>query len=263
MGSHSLYAVNSDAQLLWKYDIYQGCEPAIGPNGTVYIGDTNYLYAISPNGNKIWQSPMLSNGRWVRSPVLDPDGGVYTVGKVGPCTACQYVYALNPSDGSVAWQTGQNAYSTALSLDDQGGLYIGSFRGTARAGLHDLSSSNGSEKWYAFETGGIIDSIPAVSQDTIYVGTYYSNSVCAVSKTDGIVTWTFHAEDQLTASPVIDSQGVVYIGARDWTFYALNPDGSTKWQAELSDRIVSNAAIGADGTVYVGADDGNLYAFGE
>ena len=258
-----LYAVNAEGQLIWKHEIYTGWSsaPVIGSNGTIYIGSNYYLYALTPDGEQIWQR-MLSNGRWIRSPVLDSNGNIYTVGKNGSCNACQTVYALNPLDGSIIWQTNPWFYSTALSLDDQGVLYVGGFNGTGRAGLYALNSSNGSQKWYA-PIGGILESVPAINQDTIYVGTYYNNTLYAVNRLNGDILWGFTAEDKITAAPIVDKQGVIYIGSIDKKLYAINSDGSLKWQVALSDEIQYAAAIGSDGTIYVVTNDGKLYAIGE
>jgi len=65
------------------------------------------------------------------------------------------------------------------------------------------------------------------------------------------------------ASPIIDNNGVIYIGGLNHMFYAFNPDNTIKWQAELSGAIYKGAVIGSNGTIYVVTLDGNIYAFGE
>ncbi|MBU1563874.1 PQQ-binding-like beta-propeller repeat protein [Patescibacteria group bacterium] len=261
--SSGLYALTSDGQVIWKYSIYiNTTAPVIAPDGTIYIASDYYLYALTPNGEQIWRNSTLSNGRWIRSPVLDSSGNIYTVGQIG---SNGIVYALNSLDGSIIWQTDPGSYYTALSLDDQGTLYVGSFSGLASAGLYALNSTNGSQKWY-ISIGGILGSVPAIHQDTIYVGTYHNNTFYSVNKLNEIVNWTYYFGgdgDKISASPIIDSQGVIYIGSTSGMFYAINPDGSLKWLAELSDEVWYSAVIDSNGVVYVGSADGNIYAFGD
>ncbi len=72
--------------------------------------------------------------------------------------------------------------------------------------------------------------------------------------------WTFEAGDSVFSSPAIGHDGTVYVGSRDYTLYALNPDGTEQWTFETGDVITSSPAIAADGTIYFGSYDGVLYA---
>jgi len=87
--------------------------------------------------------------------------------------------------------------------------------------------------------------------------------VYARDRISGIPEWGFATGDGVMAPPIVDNNGVIYVGSRDKKFYALNSDGSLKWQAELSDEIHNGAVIGPDGTIYVVTIDGNVYAFGK
>jgi outer membrane protein assembly factor BamB len=187
------------------------------------------------------------------------------VGKRGSytCSGCQYVYAIKSEDGTIKWQIPKSDpyesgsyYKTALTLDN-GILYVGGYHG-----LYALNSSNGNQEWHA-PIGDIDGSIPAISQDTVYVGTD-GYALYAITKSDGNIkeNWPYGTGARIYASPIIDKQGVIYVGSEDGKFYALNPDGSLKWLAELSDKIQYGAAIGSDGTIYVATYDGKLYAFG-
>jgi len=256
-----LYALNSNGQLIWKYPIYNSSEPVIASDSTIYIADSYYLYALTPNGEKIWQSEQLSNGNWVRSPVIDSDGDIYTVGRDGSCSNCKRVYALNFENGNILWKTELGPYSTALSMDNKGTLFVGGDLDSGSSGLYALYSLDGSQKWYG-STGDITYSIPAITEDTIYVGAD-NHAFYAVNKPDGGTNIIFFSSQRIIASPVIDKNGIIYIGGSDNMFYAINPDKTIKWLAELIGNIYKGAVISSDGTVYVVTLDGNLYAFGE
>jgi outer membrane protein assembly factor BamB len=63
--------------------------------------------------------------------------------------------------------------------------------------------------------------------------------------------------DRVEASPVIGSDGTIYIGADDGKVYAIDGvTGVIRWAVTLqSQGVDSSAAIGVDGTVYVGAGE--------
>ena len=64
--------------LLWNFTTgsYVYSSPAIGPDGTIYIGsDDGNLYAINPNGTKKWN---FTTGNTVKSsPAIDFNGTIY------------------------------------------------------------------------------------------------------------------------------------------------------------------------------------------
>jgi outer membrane protein assembly factor BamB len=67
--------------------------------------------------------------------------------------------------------------------------------------------------------------------------------------------WFFHTKDSITASPAV-SDGTVYVGSWDGTFYAINADtGALRWSYHIATtspsafgRIVSSAAVVTAGT---------------
>jgi parallel beta-helix repeat protein len=68
------------------------------------------------------------------------------------------------------------------------------------------------------------------------------------------------------SSPVIGSDGTVYVGSGDGKVYALNPDGSVKWiyATGMYNKVgaINSLISGADGTIYAvsGYYDNRLYA---
>jgi outer membrane protein assembly factor BamB len=124
--------------------------------------------------------------------------------------------------------------------------------------LYALNPDDGTEQW-AYETGGPVQSSPAVDSDgTIYVGSD-DNKLHAVNP-DGTGKWTYETGDTVRSSPVVGSDGTVYVGSDDSRVYAINPDGSLKWEFLTGGPISTSLVIAPDGTIYVGSTDGKLYA---
>lgn len=76
--------------------------------------------------------------------------------------------------------------------------------------------------------------------------------------------WAFVTGKGIFATPVIDAEGVVYIGSADHSFYAIRPDGGLAWRFVTGDIIDSAAALprvdpALGPTILVPSGDGFLY----
>jgi outer membrane protein assembly factor BamB len=152
---------------------------------------------------------------------------------------------------------------------------------------------------WSYETGGEIESSPAIGSDgTIYVGSSDSK-LYAITSTGGLYKdyttdfavrsspavgsdgkiyfgsddvyvyalhpdvvryWAYKTEGYVSSSPAIGSDGTIYAGSGDDNLWALTSDGKFKWKYNTGGDVASSPAIGGDGTIYVGSDDGSLYA---
>ncbi len=74
------------------------------------------------------------------------------------------------------------------------------------------------------------------------------------------VRWSFKTGAPVTASPVIDTDGSVYVGSWDQYMYAFTNAGLLKWRYKTGNIIRSSAAIAEPGIILFGSNDGNLYA---
>jgi outer membrane protein assembly factor BamB len=253
------YALYPNGSLKWKYlvdDVFSS--PVIGNDGTIYFGDTDYnIKALYPNGTLRWK---YEAGDIVRSsPAIGDDGTIYCGSHDG------YLYALYPN-GTLKWKYNVGCWiGGGPTIADDGTIY---FSGVQEATLYALYP-DGTYKWHV-PLGVNVVSTPALAEDgTIYVASYkegggaYINSISPY----GSINWRYEVEDEaMSASPVIDKYGIIYIGG--WrgnngvggNLYALNPDGTLRWEFHTGDSIHSSAAIGEDGTIYVGSWDDYLYA---
>jgi outer membrane protein assembly factor BamB len=131
----------------------------------------------------------------------------------------------------------------------------------------------GQPKWSHTTTpapGGKVNGSPAISADgqTIYitsedgyVHTLVANSgqeVAGWPVDKGNIASSGSGEDELICSPVVASDGTVYVASTDGNLYNINTDGSLNWSLQVPNGIsgvVGAVALSPDGTVYVTYDD--------
>ena len=82
---------------------------------------------------------------------------------------------------------------------------------------------------WEFETGGFVESSPAIGSDgTVYVGSWGNwNSLYAVNGKTGDKLWEFltgKSFNGVKSSPAIGSDGTVYVGSDDKKLYAIKTD---------------------------------------
>ncbi|MBS3816850.1 MAG: PQQ-binding-like beta-propeller repeat protein [Candidatus Thermoplasmatota archaeon] len=70
---------------------------------------------------------------------------------------------------------------------------------------------------------------------------------------DGTLDWTYDTGGKVWTSPAISSNGTIYVGSWGHKFYALNPNGTLKWSYNTGNNITSSPVIGSDGTIYFGS----------
>ncbi|MCX7995531.1 MAG: PQQ-binding-like beta-propeller repeat protein [candidate division WOR-3 bacterium] len=173
----SLYALSVDGSIQWTIGIgfVERCVPAIGVDGTIYIGAIirgivthYYFYAIQSDGSIKWCyegcAPTCS------APVIGIDGTIYFGDDHG------YIYAFNP-DGVIKWRYQSESNSSSPAVDAQGIIYCGS-----GSYLYALNS-DGTLRW-RYQTGGAIQSSPAIAADgTIYFGSDdgYLYAICGLA----------------------------------------------------------------------------------
>jgi len=250
----------SIADSLWQATTADAvtCSPAVGPDGTVYVGSNdNSLYAIGTNGAVKW-SYTAGAIFDTSSAAVGADGTVYagcTDGKVyalSPSGALKWSYTIpTPSDPSL-----DNSLDSSPALAPDGTVYIHADDGN----LYALSPSDGSVKW-TFAVPGVSYAAPTVAPDgTVYIGSD-GGQLYAVSPA-GAQKWAFPtpvAGDPIYTAAAIDAQGNLYFGTLGGNFYSVSPDGTLRWSYAVGESITSAPAL-ANGQVYFGCYDANLYA---
>jgi outer membrane protein assembly factor BamB len=274
-------------------------------SGAIHLTSTTTLKAMGYKNYMIDSSvvsatyPRVPGGtqKWAYGTAnyIDSSAGIADDGTIYVGSYDQKLYAINPN-GTTRWvfPTGGIVFSSpAISRD--GTVHVGSINGKLYAVYPD-----GTLKW-VYDTGRAIVSSPAIGPDgsihihidgkviavrpngslkwessTTVLGNYnYSSPVIGSDGTiyvgsvdkkiyaiasNGTKKWTFQTGNYIDCSAAIGSDGTIYMGSGDKKLYALNPNGTLKWSYTTGGYIDSSPAIGADGTIYIGSADNKLYA---
>ena len=212
------------------------------------------------------------------SPALSADQSVVYTGtsksQVMSGDTSQVLVALNCTTGKRQWtyHLGCNVLRSAPAITPGGNILIEvqiSLCGTGEITGDELValSPDGIKLWsYNINHGATpVDvglSTPAVASDgTIFIA---GDSLYAL-RPDGTLKWRAlgQTHEMMRNSPVIGTDGTVYIVSHNVPLTAFNPDdGSVKWSCTLgvNDHCFASPSIGADGTIYVPTSPGILYA---
>jgi outer membrane protein assembly factor BamB len=113
-------------------------------------------------------------------------------------------------------------------------------------------------KWtkdLGFET----DSSPVIVNDVLYIGSTFG--VFALDAKTGKEIWRFQTDSFVESVPTV-SNGVLYFGADDRKFYAVDAkDGTLKWKNDTSLGGYTASAVVVGNLVYAIPKDGTFYAF--
>jgi outer membrane protein assembly factor BamB len=259
-------------QLKWSYatgsPVYSS--PAIGLDGTVYIGSDNHkVYALADNGSATptvrWS---YTTGAQVNSsPALGPDGTVY----IGSYDKKLYALVDNGTTSpTLKWSYtfGTPMQSSAI-LGPDGTVYAGC---NAVYAFMDNGTPTPTVKWRS--GWAPISSNPALGPDgTLYSGSVYFDAnrqeynlyaYKDAATTSPSVKWQYATADSIYSSPALGADGTVYVGSEDAKLYAFKDNGTNtptvKWAYATGAGVHSSPAVGADGTIYFGSEDGNVYA---
>lgn len=213
--------------------------PAIGGDGTIYVGTTDgRLAAVNRDGSMTqWATPTGDTGG--SSPALALGGTIY-IGSTD-----KKLYAFTKA-GIVAWtfETGGAVGSPVVGGDDT--IYVGSSDGKLYA-----VSPDGKLRW-SYSTGGPISGAPCVRGGLVYVGSD-DKKLHAVLTTTGTKKWSYETLGAV-ATPVVGSDGTVYVGSTDGNLYAITPTGLLYFAVNTKAAIRSAPALGDNGVLYVSTE---------
>jgi len=259
----SLLAVNADGTIKWGFvtgSVIENSSPAIASDGTIYIGSSNGNLYALTDGG---QGLVAEKWAFATSGVVGTSPTIGTDGTIYFGSHDNNLYAVNP-DGTLKWKfpTDDSIQQSSAAIGSDGTIYVGSFDKMLYAVI-DGGQGKVTKKW-TFLTGASITSSPSIGSDgTIYIGSEDGNLYALADGGIGNVTekWHFAIGGAVFSSPAIGPDGTVYVGSNTG-LYALTDEGSTASQkwSLAIGSVASSPAIGADGTIFIGSENNSIYA---
>ena len=209
-GFHSLNTSLTSANWVFKSGTQFNATPAIGSDGTLYIGaNDGFFYAIDSEGNEKWS--VNYGSETASATAIGPDGTVYFSGESGNIGV---LYAFDPDDGAVKWYKNLNKKASqggpAISAD--GTIYLGGYEEKMIA----YNPEDGSEKW-SYTAKGAIETVPAIDDaGNLYFGDL--SGYFHVVGVDGKPKYKpLMLGDLIHDSAAIGADGTVYVTANSST----------------------------------------------
>lgn len=251
---NNLVAVNPDGTLKWEFvgdptdGGSLGSSPAVGADGTIYMGSGSHLAAVDPSGHLRWLLP--TKGAVGGSPVIAPDGSIDCGDEGG------HLYSVSP-DGAIRWSLRLNE-SMSLQLDP-----VVALDGTVYAAIDDtlFAVVEGSVKWTAkFDSWSCCGgrSISIAEDGTILV---VDRGGLFAFLPDGSPKWTFALpapdDEWLESAASIATDGTAHVstgaptpaGAR---VLAIGADGALQWSVKTaSSAEPARPTVASDGHIYI------------
>ena len=274
LNSESIFGLSASTGLVDLPIINLGCdEPmAVGNDGTIYasvvINPTRLgssLKAIDPtSGITKWTFQVESELSDSSGPAIAPDGTVIVEFED------EYVYALNPADGSIKWkffapkENGSwRGFTDSPVVDTDGTVYI-SYIGGTDGFIYALDGATGSTIWSQTLAGGDPSFTLGLNHTAYYFSnlTGYSTSLCALDTRTGHQIWDAQLAYYYPLAPAVAADGTVYVGVSfsgtSEGIEALNgATGALVWTYTLPEYEIIGSR-GPGGASVAVAPDGSL-----
>jgi outer membrane protein assembly factor BamB len=185
--------------------------PAIAGDGTIYFGAFDHkLHALNPDGRAKWT--FATDSEITASPAIGADGTVYITSMDGN------LYAVN-SDGTERWRfhTGNTTEASPV-LDENGNVYV-----PANTFCEYCVSKDGRGHGITGLSCPVDASAVAVS-GRVYCSCPWRT--LEAFHTNGELLWEARTGENVSASPVVGADGVVYVTAYKQVLAFQPPGGA-------------------------------------
>lgn len=195
------------------------------------------MYGISENGQLRWKYETYNMA--LSSPVIGPDGTIYVMTETEPTlgrvTKDTWLNAID-SSGELKWMLRINEWgSRSFTIGSEETIYLTRNDSFKKSYLYSVNPNETLRR----RLGMVLE---------------------------GSLNWVFVIDGHIESSPVIGSDGTIYIAIMEYLnwknlndkrkkgyYYAINPDGTFRWKFEVDQNVsyLSSPVVGLDGTVYV------------
>jgi outer membrane protein assembly factor BamB len=232
---------------------------ALGPDGAIYVGASDGLFAISAEGKFKWKYSVALGLH--APPAVAPDGTLYVASSWGGFET------LNP-DGTRQWESGHGM----IGFDSSPA--VGNRTAYLANKVSDLwafepGKTNSLDWQIQTERGGLGFNVPtlpgsaSVNQarssaspvigplDNLYVPRqHWLHSIGS----DGTPGWQLFLTNAMLGPAAVGQNGILYLGDTGSSkpkLFSATPDGSLRWQLDLPAQIVGSPVVDAKGNVFI------------
>ena len=181
--------------------------------------DSGTVYSISHSGHLLWK--FKTHGPIYASPTLSSDGLTVYVGSDD-----QHLYALS-NNGALKW------------------------RYFAEKPIRSAVAVFGSSIYFATAPSPLIPSPNTPKEVTGVFKTDAKTGFLISVSNYGESLWKFPLPEGSSSSPLVDEEGMIYIGANDTKLYVVKPTGELKWNYKTTGRSMGTPGFDKDGTMFV------------
>lgn len=253
-----VYALNATTgELAWKFKTDSAVvnSPALG-DGIVFIGSLDlYLYALdAATGKRLWRAQTMDYEKYsgIYSSPAYSNASVVFAGKNG------FIYSTAKSGGRNFFVRSRTAiYSSPVIKDDV--IYLATFDRV----LYALNEKDGKQKWKRALDDTPYAS-PVVAGDSIYMA-LQNGSLRVFNVADGKDKARFKLPAGINSTPLVMTDGFIYVGCDDGGLYTVDPElGTVRRQFGANGGIHSSPAMAdAQNLIIFGSKDGSVYALGK
>lgn len=245
------YSYSSSGTINWSYKCSSsiGGSAALGADGSVYIGLSGQLIALTNFGVSKWSTSYRFTASSTPTSILIDNSGTLYFGADD-----KYIYAVN-TDGTSKWSyaTGGSIRYGLSTSPDGSTVYATSSDGR----IYAINSTTGALRWKTNAISGTYNC--AVADDgTVYVGS--TNGKLYAFNSNGTQKWAYQTQSKITCAPAISADGTIFFGSQDMNLYALDPTGHRKWYYRTGGPIYSAPTLDSEGKLIFGAWPGTLTA---
>lgn len=214
----------------------------------VFVGsyDTNIWALNLEDGELVWKFPTQAG--IASSPVIDTAHQLILFGSED--------YTFNAVDyhtGRINWSYTTKGRIRGTARIAHGHVFFGSDDGR----MYALVASNGRYLW-DYDTTEPVRSRPFVTDEYVIFGSD-SGELIAL-ELSGARKWGFRARRAIQAGPIVDDQGICYVGSWDGFLYAIDASsGYSLWRFRTNRPIV-NSVVKEGNRILFGSTDGIFYS---
>ncbi len=146
-------------------------------------------------------------------------------------------------------------HRASVALANDGTVYVGTTLEGAGGRLYATNATTGFYRAWDLPRPVVVG--PVLRGDSVVL--VAAEYILQAMSPDGTVLWTFETKPiegqprmPITAGPILDADGNIYLGDLSGELYALTPDGKERWPSlDLGYRIDASPAIGPANVLYV------------